>query len=91
MAQSMASFRMDTDLKKMLRKYALKWAYLLRRHLPFLQKKLSRDRRMPFEIVADVPKEVAFQAFMEGINGFTGDCFSDGRELNVLSEEREAL
>ena len=52
-------------------------------------KKLSRDRRIPFEITADVSRDVAFQTFMNGINGFSDDCFSDGRELNIVLEERE--
>ena len=34
-------------------------------------------------------KEEAVRLFMEGINGFTDDCFADGRELNVLLTERE--
>lgn len=34
-------------------------------------------------------KEEAVRIFMEGINGFTDDCFADGRELNVLLTERE--
>lgn len=34
-------------------------------------------------------KEEAVRLFMEGINGFTDDCFADGRELHVLLTERE--
>ncbi len=28
---------------------------------------------------------------MEGINGFTDDCFADGRELNIPPLEAKAL
>ncbi len=91
MAQSMVSFRMDTELKRNVEEICSEMGLSITAAFTLFAKKLSRDRRIPFEIVADVPKEVAFQAFMEGINGFTGDCFSDGRELNVLPEEREEL
>ena len=43
----------------------------------------------PLEITAEIPRDIAFQTFMEGINGFTDDCFADGRELNILPAERE--
>lgn len=91
MAQSMVSFRIDTDLKKSVEEVCSDMGLSITTAFTLFAKKLSRDRRIPFEIIADVPKEVAFQTFMDGINGFTEDCFADGRELNVLQPEREDL
>lgn len=37
-----------------------------------------------------VPKESVWQTFLDGVNGFTGDVFEDGRDQGK-SEEREGL
>ena len=37
-----------------------------------------------------VPKESVWQTFLDGVNGFTGDVFEDGRDQGE-SEEREDL
>ena len=37
-----------------------------------------------------VPKEALWQTFMEGLEGFTGDVFEDGRDQGV-QKERESL
>lgn len=37
-----------------------------------------------------VPKESVWQTFLDGVNGFTGDVFEDGRDQGE-SEEREGL
>lgn len=37
-----------------------------------------------------VPKEALWQTFMEGLDGFTGDVFEDGRDQGV-QKERETL
>ena len=37
-----------------------------------------------------VPKESLWQAFLDGLNGFTDDVFENGREQG-LQEERESL
>ena len=37
------------------------------------------------------PKDKVWESFMNGIEGFTDDFFEDGRECNVLPEERDAL
>ena len=91
MAQSMVSFRMDMELKKSVEEVCSEMGLSLTTAFTLFAKKLSRDRRIPFEITAEVPKDVAFQTFMEGINGFTDDCFTGNRELNVLPTEREEL
>lgn len=42
------------------------------------------------EAVILVPKEALWQTFMDGLDGFTDDIFSDGREQGSQGE-REAL
>ena len=37
-----------------------------------------------------IPKEAAWQTFLNGLNSFTDDCFQDGRAQDVPSE-RDAL
>lgn len=37
-----------------------------------------------------VPKEALWQTFMDGLEGFTGDIFDNGRDQGV-QEEREQL
>ena len=37
-----------------------------------------------------VPKESVWQTFLDGLNGFTGDIFEDGRNQGT-QEERESL
>lgn len=37
-----------------------------------------------------VPKERAWNTFLDGINGFTDDFFADGRE-NMMPAERDSL
>lgn len=37
-----------------------------------------------------LPKEAAWQTFLNGLNGFTDDFFQNGRELEV-STQRETL
>ena len=37
-----------------------------------------------------VPKESVWQTFLDGVNGFTGDVFADGRDQGK-PEERERL
>lgn len=37
-----------------------------------------------------VPKEALWQTFMDGVEGFTGDVFENGREQGA-QEEREQL
>ena len=37
-----------------------------------------------------VPKDSVWQTFLDGVNGFTGDVFEDGRDQGK-SEERENL
>lgn len=37
-----------------------------------------------------VPKESLWEAFMAGLDGFTGDIFEDGRDQGV-QKERESL
>lgn len=91
MAQSMVNIRMDTELKKSVEEVCAEMGLSLTTAFTLFAKKLSRDRRIPFEITAEIPKEAAFQTFMEGINGFTDDCFAEGRELNIFPAEREEL
>lgn len=91
MAQSMINIRMDSELKKNVEEVCSEMGLSITTAFTLFAKKLSRDRRIPFEITAEIPKETAFAAFMEGLDDFTQDCFEDGRELNVPSTEREAL
>ena len=37
-----------------------------------------------------VPKESLWQTFLDGLNGFTGDVFEDGRDQGV-QEDRDSL
>lgn len=89
MAQSTVSFRIDTDLKKSVEEVCAEMGLSITTAFTLFAKKMSRDRRIPFEITAEVPNEVAFQTFMDGINNFTDDCFANARELNVLPTERD--
>lgn len=91
MAQSMINIRMDSELKKNVEEVCSEMGLSITTAFTLFAKKLSRDRRIPFEITAEIPKEAAFATFMEGLDGFTRDCFADGREFNVPPTEREAL
>ena len=91
MSQSMVNIRMDTELKKSVEEVCAEMGLTLTTAFTLFAKKLSRDRRIPFEITAEISRDVAFDTFMKGINGFTDDCFADGRELNILPAEREEL
>lgn len=42
------------------------------------------------QAVVLVPKEAAWQTFLNGLNGFTDDIFQNGREQEVMAK-REAL
>lgn len=42
------------------------------------------------DVVLLAPKDTAWQAFLEGINGFTDDFFADGRSQG-LQAERDLL
>ena len=42
------------------------------------------------QAVVLLPKEAAWQTFMDGLNSFTSDIFEDGRDQGV-QEERESL
>lgn len=37
-----------------------------------------------------LPKDALWQVFLDGLNGFTKDCFADGREQEV-STKRDSL
>lgn len=41
------------------------------------------------DIVMLVPKDTAWNTFLEGLNGFTDDFFADGREQGVIQEREE--
>ncbi len=85
MAQSMVNIRMDTELKKSVEKVCSEMGLSVTTAFTLFAKKISRERRIPFEITAEMPKEAAFQVFMEVVNGFTDDCFVDGREQEHLT------
>lgn len=57
MAQSMVSFRMDSDLKKSVEEVCSEMGLSVTTAFTLFAKKLSKDRRIPFEITADIPKE----------------------------------
>lgn len=42
------------------------------------------------EAVLLVPKEALWKTFLEGLNGFTGDIFAEGRQQGT-QDERDAL
>ncbi|WP_071427741.1 type II toxin-antitoxin system antitoxin VapB [Merdimmobilis hominis] len=42
------------------------------------------------QAVVLLPKEAAWQTFMDGLNSFTSDIFEDGRDQGV-QKERESL
>lgn len=83
MAQTMINIRMDTNLKKEVEKVCSEMGLSMTTAFTLFAKKLSRERRIPFEITGELPKENAWQIFMSGVNGFTDDCFADGRESEV--------
>ena len=90
MSQSMVNFRMDTELKKDVEKVCADMGLSLTTAFTIYAKKLSRERRIPFEVTGEIPREEAFQIFMDGVNGFTDDFFAEGREKELLTD-REKL
>lgn len=86
MAQTMVNIRMDAELKKEVEKVCSEMGLSMTTAFTLFAKKLSRDRRIPFEITGEMSKENAFQIFMSGVNGFTDDYFKDGRETEVPTE-----
>ena len=89
MAQTMINIRMDTNLKKEVEKVCSEMGLSMTTAFTLFAKKLSRERRIPFEITGELPKENAWQIFMSGINGFTDDCFADGRESEIPTAREE--
>lgn len=79
MAQSIVNIRMDRELKKNVEKICSEMGLSITTVFTLFAKKISRERRIPFEVMSEMPKEIAFQIFMDGVNGFTDDCFADGR------------
>ena len=90
MSQSMVNFRMDTELNKDVEKVCADMGLSLTTAFTIYAKNLSRERRIPFEVTGEIPREEAFQIFMDGVNGFTDDFFAEGREKE-LSTDREKL
>lgn len=89
MSQTMINIRMDTELKKEVEKVCSDMGLSMTAVFTLFAKKLSRERRIPFEIVGEMSEEQVFQKFMEGINGFTDDCFANGREPEIPTERDE--
>lgn len=83
MAQTMVNIRMDTDLKKDVEKVCSEMGLSMTAAFTLFAKKLSRERRIPFEITGELSKENAWQIFMSGVNSFTDDCFAEGREPEI--------
>ena len=90
MAQTMVNIRMDVDLKRDVEKVCSGMGLSMTTAFTLFAKKLSRERRIPFEITGEMPKENAWQIFMSGVNGFTDDYFVEGREPEVPTT-RETL
>lgn len=90
MAQSMLNIRIDTDIKKGVEAACSDMGLSMTTLFTLFAKKVARERRIPFEITGELPKEKAFQMFMEGVNGFSDDFMTDGRE-NEIPTERETL
>lgn len=90
MAQTMVNIRMDVDLKRDVEKVCSEMGLSMTTAFTLFAKKLSRERRIPFEITGEMPKENAWQIFMSGVNGFTDDYFAEGREPEVPTA-RETL
>lgn len=90
MSQSMVNIRMDTDLKKDVEKICTDMGLSLTTAFTLYAKALKRERRIPFEIVGELPEETAFQMFMDGVNSFPDDFMADGRADEIPSE-RETL
>lgn len=90
MAQTMVNIRMDVDLKRDVEKVCSEMGLSMTTAFTLFAKKLSRERRIPFEITGEMPKENAWQIFMSGVNGFTDDYFVEGREPEVPTT-RETL
>lgn len=88
--QSMLNIRMDTDVKKAVEEACVDMGLSMTTLFTVFAKKVARERRIPFEITGELPKEKAFQIFMEGVNGFSDDFMADGRE-NEIPTERESL
>lgn len=53
MAQTMVNFRMDEDLKKSMEKVCSDMGLSMTAAFTIFAKKVSRERRIPFEISAD--------------------------------------
>ena len=64
MAQTMINIRMDTNLKKEVEKVCSEMGLSMTTAFTLFAKKLSRERRIPFEITGELPKENAWQIFM---------------------------
>lgn len=90
MSQSMLNIRMDTDIKKGVEAACADMGLSLTTLFTVFAKKVARERRIPFEISGELPREKAFQMFMEGVNGFSDDFMADGREKEIPTE-RESL
>ncbi len=83
MAQTMVNIRMDVELKRDVEKVCSEMGLSMTAAFTLFAKKLSRERRIPFEITGEMPRKNAWQIFMSGVNGFTDDCFAEGREPEV--------
>lgn len=90
MAQTMVNIRMDVDLKRDVEKVCSEMGLSMTTAFTLFAKKLSRERRIPFEITGEMPRENAWKIFMSDVNGFTDDYFAEGREPEVPAT-REAL
>lgn len=89
MAQTMVNIRMDTELKKGVEQVCSEMGLTMTTAFTLFAKKLIRDRRIPFEITGEMPEEQIFEKFMEGLNGFTDDCFAEGRDQGIQTEREE--
>ncbi len=89
MAQTMVNIRMDSELKKSVEEVCSEMGLSMTTAFTLFAKKLSRERRIPFEITGELPKESAFQIFMKGVNGFSDDFLSEGRECEILKKREE--
>ncbi len=90
MSQSMVNIRMDTDVKRRMEEACSDMGLSMTAAFTIFAKKVGRERRIPFEVSGDLPKEKAFSLFMDGVEGFTDDFMENGREAGI-PVEREAL
>lgn len=89
MSQSMVNIRMDSDLKKGVEAACADMGLSMTTLFTIFAKKVVRERRIPFEVSGELPREQAFQIFMDGVDGFTDDFMEEGRDDEVPTKRED--